>query len=117
MPTESPPVCFTESLYNYEEQDLVSPGYNYQGLPGISTLRDDNGIILPRLRPGASLRQLGPRRGPAFVLMCIFICSDINNHVSIDPRPIVANNRRVAGDVMVLLLQGHHVETRYCDNQ
>ena len=93
MPTESPPVCFTESLYNYEEQDLVSPGYNYQGLPGISTLGDDNGIILPRLRPGASLRQLGPRRGPAFVLMCIFICSDINNHVSNAPRPIVANNR------------------------
>ena len=94
VPTESPPVCFTESLYNYEEQDLVSPGYNYQGLPGISTLGDDNGIILPRLRPGASLRQLGPRRGPAFVLMCIFICSDINNHVS---NAIVSNNRSIEG--------------------
>ena len=92
VPTESLPVCFTESLYNYEGQDLAIiirdyPEYRHSG--------DDNtGIIRPRLRPGASLRQLGPRRGPAFVLMCIFICSDINNHVS---NAIVSNNRRIEG--------------------
>ena len=92
--TGSLPVCFTESLYNYEERGSLvsSPGCNYQGLPRISTL-GDNGII-----PGLSqLATVGSQEEASFVLMCIFICSDINNHVSNGPGPIVSDNRRVAG--------------------
>ena len=114
VPTESLPVCLAESLYNYEDLVLVSSAIITRDYQGISTLGDDNGIILPRLRPGASLRQLGPRRGPAFVLMCIFICSDINNHVSNAPDPLLPIIEELRGDMIriVHLLRRLHAESR-----